>query len=197
VNPSVLDPIRREASDLAIARRAMSLWTELGLEDYSATLHSTGMSYWNLVGSSLGYDAIAEMPAPQVGPYAFVGDDVRNDSVWFQGNSHEPVALVEFERYKGHSDESKLLGKMDRLLLAYHRWGQRPEALILSYWTKGLASLPDHRRLRRRVKDGFETAARETVTGSVKCRVAFFQAVLQETDDGRWRLSQLIERGVQ
>ena len=174
MNPSVLDSIRREASGLAIARKAMSLWTVLGLEDYSATLHSTGMSYWNLIGSSLGYDAIAEMPAPQVGPYAFVGEDVRSDSVWFHANSHDPVVLVEFERYKGHSDEGKLLGKMDSLLLAHHRWGQRPEALIVSYWTKGLASLPDHAKLRRRVKDGFRNGRQRIRPGGGPMPRGFF-----------------------
>jgi hypothetical protein len=196
VNPSILDAIRDEAKTLTIARRSLPVWTERGLEEYSYTLHSTGMTYWTHIGASLGYTAIAEMPAPQSGPYAFAGDDVRNDSVWLASERWDAAVLVEFERYRGQADEDKLLKKMENLLLAYHRWAQRPTALILCYWTKGLASLPNHDRLRRRVKEGFQTAAKESVHGSVTCRVAFFQAVLQETGDRLWRLAQLIERGV-
>src|SRR5919109_625016 len=194
VTYSVIDVMRREARDLTIARAHLSLWVEKGLSDFSCTLHSTGMSYWNLMGTVLGYDAIGELPAPHDGPYAFVGDDVRSDSVWFEAISHQPHVLVEFERYTGKTDEIKLMGKVDNLLLAHHRWGQQPAVLVLSYWTKGLASLPDHAMLRRRVQHGFVTRAKEQVDGSVHCQVFFFQTVLQQTVEGRSRLSQVIER---
>jgi hypothetical protein len=195
VNYSVVEIMRREAADLTIARAHLSLWVEKGLSDFSCALHSTGMSYWNVMGTVLGYDAIGELPAPQDGPYAFVGDDVRSDSVWFDATSHQPHVLIEFERYTRKTDETKLIGKVDNLLLAHHRWGQQPDVLILSYWTKGLASLPDHAMLRRRVQHGFVTSAKEQVDGSGYCQVFFFQTVLQQTAEGRWRLSQVIERG--
>jgi hypothetical protein len=154
------------------------------------------MSYWSLLGTILGFEAVSEMPAPNDGPYAFVGDDVRNDSVWFAKQQHDPAVLVEFERYGGSGDEGKLAGKVDNLLLAHHRWGKRPQTLVLAYWTKGLASLPDHALLRQRVRNGFDTRTREQVHGSVGCEVYFFQAVLQQTPESCWRLSQMIERGV-
>jgi hypothetical protein len=196
VNYSVVEVMRREARHLSIARAHLSLWVEKGLRDVSYTLHSTGMSYWNVIGIVLGYDAIGELPAPHDGPYAFVGDDVRSDSVWFDAASHQPHVVIEFERYTRKTDETKLIGKVDNLLLAHHRWGQQPAVLILSYWTKGLASLPDHAMLRRRVQHGFVTSAKEQVEGSMHCQVFFFQTVLQQTVEGGWRLSQVIERGV-
>lgn len=192
---SPIDRIRQEANDLSIARTSLSLWQERGVADTSCALHSVGMSYWSLLGTQSGFEAVSEMPAPNDGPYAFVGDDVRNDSVWFT-MQHEPLVLVEFERYSGAVDEGKLAGKVDNLLLAHHRWGRRPQILVLAYWTKGLASLPNHAMLRQRLRNGFETGAREKVCGSVGCEVYFFQAVLQQTSESCWRLSQMIERGV-
>jgi hypothetical protein len=192
----VIETMRQEARDLSIARVHLSLWVDKGLRDVSCALHSTGMSYWNVLGTLLGYDAIGELPAPHDGPYAFVGEDVRSDSVWFEATSHQPHVLIEFERYTGKTDESKLVGKVDNLLLAHHRWGQQPAVLILSYWTKGLASLPDHALLRRRVQQGFMTSAKEQVEGSGRCQIFFFQTVLQQTAEDRWRLSQVIERGI-
>jgi hypothetical protein len=50
--------------------------------------------------------------------------------------------------------------------------------------------------LRRRVQHGFVTSAKEQVEGSGHCQVFFFQTVLQQTAEGRWRLSQVIERGM-
>lgn len=193
---SVVEQIRREASDLTIARLHLGLWTDRGLADTSCALHSVGMTYWTLMGSTFGFDAIAEMPAPAMGAYGFVGDDVRNDSAWFSAKSNSPSVLVEFERYAGVSDKGKLAGKVNSLLLAHHRWQNAPSVLILAYWTKGLAALPDHASLRRRAKYGFETSAKEHVSGAADCVVLFFQSVLQMTDDSRWQLSQVIERGV-
>ena len=195
--PSVAETIRKETGELTIAKRHLSLWTERGIADASCALHSVGMTYWNLMGTMLGFDAIAEMPAPAEGAYGFVGDDVRNDSAWFSQGSAHPLVLVEFERYSGQTDEGKLVGKMNSLLLAHHRWLSVPTTLILAYWTKGLASLPDHASLRRRVNQGFETTAKERVRGGTAVTVLFFQFVLQSTDRTRWQLTQVIERGVQ
>jgi len=191
-----IDLIREEASDLSIARARLALWSARGIPDTSCALHSVGMSYWSLLGTVLGFEAITEMPAPNDGPYAFVGDDVRSDSVWFTTRQHTPDVLVEFERYGGSADEGKLAGKVDNLLLAHHRWGKQPQTLVLAYWTKGLASLPDHASLRQRVRNGFVTRARECVCGSLACEIHFFQVVLREVSESHWRLSQLIERGV-
>ena len=192
-----VETIRKETDELSIAKRHLSLWTDRGIADTSCALHSIGMTYWNLMGTMFGFDAITEMPAPAVGAYGFVGDDVRNDSAWFASGEHLPSVLVEFERYSGQSDEVKLAGKINSLLLAHHRWQNAPKTLILAYWTKGLAALPNHSSLRRRSKQGFETSAKERVSGCTDVTILFFQFVLQSVDDTQWRLTQVIERGVQ
>src|SRR5262249_28080362 len=117
---STIDIIRQETSELSLAKRHLGLWLERGVADTSCALHSIGMTYWNLLGTMFGFDAIAEMPAPAEGAYAFVGDDVRNDSVWFEPTTDLPSVLVEFERYSGQLDEGKLAGKVNSLLLAHH-----------------------------------------------------------------------------
>jgi hypothetical protein len=188
--------IRQETRDMAVARQHMSLWVAEGVEDYSCAIHSTGMSYWNAMGTALGFDAIGEMPAPQSGTYAFAGDDVRSDSVWFERGTHSPSVVVEFERYTRSSDEGKLIAKVDNLLLAHHRWDRRPGILVLAYWTKGLASLPNHGLLRSRVTGGFVTTAKERVEGTATGEVLFFQTVLQQAESNKWRLVQIVERGV-
>lgn len=197
VNSSTVEQIREEARTLTIAKQRLPIWTGQGLDDYSCTLHSTGSTYWNTMGADLGYVSITEMPAPQKGPCAFVGDDVRSDSLWFDAGEHRPIVVVEFERYTRRSDENKLVSKVDNLLLAYHRWGMMPRVLVLAYWTRGLATLPDHASLRRRVKQGFVTPAKERVEAAVDCELLFFQTVVAETDTGQWRLSQVVERGLQ
>lgn len=197
VAPSAVEAIRKETSELLVARRHLGLWTDRGIADTSCALHSMGMTYWSLMGTMLGFDAIAEMPAPVEGAYGFVGDDVRSDSAWFSPEATHPSVIVEFERYSGQLDEGKLSGKVNSLLLAHHRWLTVPKTLILAYWTKGLAALPDHDALRRRAKQGFETSAKERVTGASDVTVLFFQFVLQSANDTRWRLTQVIERGVQ
>ena len=188
--------IREECRELAVANRHMSLWTSPGVSDFSCAVHSTGMSYWNSMGTAFGYSAVGEMPAPQVGRYALAGDDVRSDSVWFEAGTHSPVVVVEFERYTRPTDQGKLVGKADNLLLAHHRWNNEPHVLVLAYWTKGLASLPDHAQLRDRIKNGFVTTARERVGGVVGCEILFLQTVLMSDEQGRWRLTQIVERGI-
>lgn len=192
---SIVERIRDEVRTLALARQHLSLWTERGLPDYSCSLHSAGTTYWNTLGAMLDFDAIVEMPAPQIGPFAFAGDDVRSDSLWFDRSGHHPIVVVEFERYTRQTDQLKLSGKVDNLLLAYHRWDQQPQVLVLSYWTKGLAALPNHEVLRQRVSQGFTTSAQERVDGARGCELLFFQTVLSESEFGRWRLSEIRERG--
>jgi len=197
----VIDELRRrlteECASLAVAREVLPLWTDRGLADYSCTLHSAGVTYWTSLGQRLGYQAFVEMPPPLRGAYAHVGLDVRSDSAWYSRDSVRPSVLVEFERYAGAIDEGKLMAKVSNLLLAHHRWEQAAGALVLAYWTKSVATLPDHRAMKERVRSGFETAAKERVAGSSSCRLLIFQTVLRQTADGTWRLWQMIERGTE
>src|SRR5262245_16690482 len=113
-----------EGSAMELARKLVPSWIN-GFEDYSCTIHSAGVSFWSAMGYEFGYESYSELPAPQNGPYAFVGTDVRSDSVWFDRSSGEPVTIVEFERYSGIIDAPKLAHKAGNLLLAHHRWEQR------------------------------------------------------------------------
>jgi len=180
---------------LTFARSAFPVWVTRGLADYSLTLHSAGMSYWAALGHHLGFSGLAEFPAPPEGPFGHVGDDVRCDATWFNRDTHRPVLLAEFERYEGDLDGPKLQAKMDSLLLAHLRWGQTARFLVLAYWTKGLVDLPRHEELRQRFRTGLTTRAMEHVHGSATGEILFFQFILRETPEGRWRLWQIRARG--
>jgi hypothetical protein len=187
--------LAREAAGLQYARRAFPLWTDRGLRDYGLTLHSAGVSYWVALGHHLGYSGMTELPAPPEGVYGQVADGVCCDATWFNRSTGRPVLLAEFERYEGVLDEAKLVAKVDNLLLAHHRWGQIAEALVLAYWTKGLAGLPNHEWLRQRFREGFVTPAREPVQGSATGALLFYQFILREAPAGLWRLGEVLERG--
>jgi hypothetical protein len=174
----------------------MPVLTDWGVQDSGVWVHSLGCSFWTLLGARMGFVATSEAPAPALGTYRFIGVDVRSDSVWFDRESREPRLLLEFERYGGLIDAGKLLGKVKNLLLAHHRWGETAESLVLTYWTNGLASLPQHAELVRVLRQGFETPARERVYGSSKASLLFFQFVMREDRDGLLRLTEIIERGL-
>jgi hypothetical protein len=197
----VIDELRARLTDecasLAIAHETLPLWTEHGIADYSCALHSAGVTYWTSLGQRFGFQALAEMPPPLSGAYAHVGVDVRSDSAWYERTAVRPCVLVEFERYAGAVDEGKLMAKVSNLLLAQHRWEESASVLVLSYWTKSVATLPNHRALKERVRNGFETAAKERVAGASRSRLLIFQTVLRETAAGTWRLWQMIERGTE
>jgi hypothetical protein len=188
--------IRKELRTLAVARRYLPSWFSAGWPDESCNLHSVGVSFWTSFGQHSGFEAISEMPAPPLGPFAFAGSDVRSDSAWSQPGSWKPRLLVEFERYAGEVDATKLRGKMHNLVLAQHRWGSTAELLILAYWTRGLASLPEHESLRWIARHGFETRERQRVDGITSGDVLFVQFVHEQLANGHWRLQQAIERGV-
>ncbi|EDY20982.1 hypothetical protein CfE428DRAFT_1275 [Chthoniobacter flavus Ellin428] len=188
--------IREELRTLAVARRYFPTWFGAGWSDDSCNLHSVGVSFWTTFGQHSGFEAVSEMPAPPLGPFAFAGSDVRSDSAWSQPASWKPRLLVEFERYAGEVDALKLRGKMQNLVLAQHRWGSTAELLILAYWTRGLASLPDHENLRRIARHGFETSERQRVDGIRSGDVLFVQFVHEPSAANHWRLQQTIERGV-
>jgi hypothetical protein len=183
----------REAAGLAFARAAFPLWVGAGLADHRHTLHSVGVSYWVALGHHLGYTGIGELPAPAPSAGSPAGDDIRCDAVWLERERSTPVLLAEYERYDGPADFGKLQGKADNLLRAYHRWG-RPRVLVLAYWSKRLLDLPDHGRLRRRLRCGFETAIRERVPGA-DAAILFYQFVHREAAGPVWHLGELKRRG--
>lgn len=194
VRDGLTSRLTAELLALKQAREAFPLWTSRGLPD--GTIHSAGISMLTALGQALGHEAYCEMPAPRKGRYAYVGDDVRSDSAWFDRNTGGPVLLAEFERYSGQIDESGLMIKVKNLLLAHHRWGEMADCLVLAYWTKSLRDLPDHDALTHAFRRGFQTRAMETVDGSSCGALLVYQFIVREADSGCWRLDQVKERGV-
>jgi hypothetical protein len=184
--------------DLELAREILPLWTDWGVEDSGVLIHSLGVTFLTSIGQHLGYVAVSEVPVPQQGTFAHIGDNVRSDSIWFDRTSHAPVLIAEFERYSG-SDEHKLKleNKVRSLLLAQHRCcttSRSTNFLLLAYWTKGLASLPKHSELQKIVQHGFETRARQKVLGC-NSRLIFLQFVMQKDQANLLHLTQIISRG--
>jgi hypothetical protein len=186
-----------EPEQLKIAADLFPQAVVRGLPDFSCNVHSFGCSYWTALGHHAGFSAICELPAPNVGVAAVMGDNVISDSAWFQKTSDHPEVLVEFERYSDAEDEAKLVYKVQNLLLGYWRWSQQPQTLVLAYWTKGLRNLPNHQAMRATIRQGFTTAARERVPGSPAVGIQFFQFVFEELPPGRWKLARIIERGTE
>lgn len=188
--------IPNEKEQLQIAADLFPQAVVRGLPDSSCNLHSFGCSYWTALGHCVGYSALCEMPAPNLGPAGLMGDNVISDSAWFNKTQDHPEMLVEFERYSDARDADKLRSKVENLLLGYWRWSQQPKLLVLAYWTKGLRNLPDHQAMREIIRTGFRTAARENVSGSHQVAIRFFQFVFEEIPPERWKLGRIIERGI-
>lgn len=186
-----------EPEQLKIAADLFPQAVVRGLPDFSCNVHSFGCSYWTALGHHAGFSAICELPAPNVGVAALMGDNVISDSGWFQKASDHLDVLVEFERYSDADDAAKLVSKVRNLLLGYWRWSQQPKTLVLAYWTKGLRNLPDHQAMRATIRSGFTTAARERVPGSPAVGIRFFQFVFEELPPERWKLARIIERGIE
>lgn len=189
--PSITEQIK----DIELAKRLMPIWTDWGIEDSGLFVHSVGVSYLTVLGNHLGYVSASELPAPHSGEYGLTGDNVRSDSIWFDRQKKTPILIAEFERYSGSvADKHKLEGKMQRLLLAQHRWGNKKRHLLLAYWTKGLVSVPDHSLLRSVVLNGFNASASNRVFGA-NCNLHFLQFVLNESNSSsELVLETIIER---
>jgi hypothetical protein len=188
--------LRKRLCSLDIAREIMPIWTDWGAKDIGVWVHSLGCAFWTALGQKLGYVALSEAPTLPQGQYADAGTGVRSDSLWFDRETRKPKLILEFERYVGIGDSEKLMGKVQNLLLAHHRWEETSEILVLAYWTKGLASSPQHSSLSKAIREGFETESKQRVQGSYKGQILFFQFVMHEEKDGVLRLHEIIERGV-
>ena len=186
-----------EPEQLKIAAELFPQAVIRGLTDFSCNIHSFGCSYWTALGHRTGFSAICELPAPNVGVAALMGDNVISDSAWFQKTQDHPDVLVEFERYSDAADAGKLLSKVQNLLLGYWRWSQQPKLLVLAYWSKGLRNLPDHHAMRETIRKGFTTVARENVPGSRQVSIRFLHFVFEEVPAQRWKLTRIIERGTE
>ena len=172
-----------QISNLENIQKLLPIWTNWGVEDRGVLIHSLGVTYLTLLGNCLGYVSVTEVPAPCAGEYAYVGNEIRSDAVWFDSLTQAPIAISEFERYSGIEDNLKLENKVKNLLLAHHRWSAKAELLILAYWTKKLISCPQSSKLQKIIQQGFTTTAGEKVAGSKISKLFLFQFVMREDRD--------------
>lgn len=171
----------------------LPMWTEWGVRDVGHLVHSLGCTFLTAVGRDLGFASVSEVPAPREGPLAYVEEDVRSDSVWFDRTTRRVALVSEFERYAGKQKD--LSPKVETLLLAHHRWGCEASVLLLAYWSIGLVTLPDHDSLREIVSRGFRATGGVRVPGNPRAQVIFYQFVVREGQDGLLRLSSIYRRG--
>ncbi|MFZ2959652.1 MAG: hypothetical protein WA705_22425 [Candidatus Ozemobacteraceae bacterium] len=169
-------------------------WRKQGIPDFSCAIHSLGLSLWAGLGNVLGMVGVTELPALGSKIGNGITGEVLSDVIWFQKDDFQPLALLEFERYSGEVDQSKLMEKTRNLLLAFHRWEKRPEALLLIFWTKGLMNLPDLKRLESIVRNGFSIAGGEWIPGDGKVEFLCWQFILREGTKGLWQLREMLER---
>jgi hypothetical protein len=170
----------------------LPMWTDWGVRDAGHLVHSLGCTFLTAMGRDLGFAAVSEVPAPREGPFAYVEEDVRTDSVWFDRTTRRVALVAEFERYAGKQKD--LSPKVETLLLAQHRWEcQAP--LLLGYWSVGLVTVPDHDGLRNIVRGGFSAAGGVRVPGNPNARLIFYQFVVRAGRDGLLRLESVIRRG--
>ena len=188
----IVQQLRAALADTSVATELLPRWGASGWPDDGCTLHSCGVTFWTVLGMRLGCESLAEMPAP--GHNA--DPDIRSDSAWFNPAGGPPVLLVEFERYAGDGDTGKLAAKVRNLARAADRWGAASATLVLAYWSRGLANLPDHESLRGIVSKGIVGGAVPAVPPLPCTRLLFFQFVHQAAQSGRWRLHQILERGL-
>lgn len=173
------------------AQLLLPIWTDWGIQDSGVSIHSLGVTFLTLLGQHLGFVPACEFPAPHQGEYAYVGDDVRSDVVWFDPASRTPILIGEFERYTGPDDQKKLQGKVANLLLAHHRWGIKASFLLLAYWTKSVVSPPDHNALKQEFQWGFQTLSRQRVAGTQQGQLLCVRFVLRENQQA-WYLNKII-----
>jgi len=164
-----------------------------GVADEGTWVHSLGVAFLFQLGQRLGYASLAEVPTPRDGTYAATKGDVRCDAVWFDRTSADPFVLAEFERYDGV--EATLRDKAENLLLAWHRWGRRAPHLLLAYWTAGAVQHPDHSKLQRVVRDGFQDREGRIVRGSLSVSLSIVQFSFSRGEGGRLRLAAVDRRG--
>lgn len=178
-----------------VAQQLLPIWTDWGTADVSCSIHSLGISFFTLLGQTLGYVSVSEFPVPRRGQYAGTGDDVRCDSIWFDRQTRSPFLIVEFERYTSTADQRKLEGKVANLLLAHHRMHDLPRWLILAYWTEGLASLPNHSQFYQIIRQGFETSGSLRIPGTQQGQLLCLQFINKPDPQRLLKLIQIVQRG--
>lgn len=183
VNP--YDALKNEFEHLTVARTYFPLWTDWGVEDESVAVHSLGLTYLTTIGQQAGFTCCCEYPVAY--------NRVRADSVWWNKQTQAPVALFEFERYKGGNE---LTGKVQNLLRAYHSLREKPELLCLVFWTKNFYPQGDTGifQLWRILEQGFVGEDRIRVSSAPSRLLRIFECLHEATGHERHILKRIVER---
>ncbi len=181
----LLQELRSEFDSLTIAQEQFPMWTLWGLEDESVAVHSLGLTYLTTIGQHLGYACCCEFPV--------AGHKVRADSVWWDRETRDVVAMFEFERHKG---KGELREKVRNLLLAYHSSGSTPRLLALIFWTENFYPLEQNelRNLWRIFERGFDAEDRSRIPAASPDLLRIFECTHHRTDSGTFILKSITER---
>jgi hypothetical protein len=187
---NLANKIKQEMSMHDFIKTAYPALVEWGVEDQDVMIHSLGVSCWNTLGYKLGYMSVAECPAP----FPDVpGDDIRSDSVWFDKQTRDPLVVVEFERYDGTGKgKKKLYEKTENLFEASERWGRVPHLLILSSWSCGMVSAPDHKKMVKEIRKGFKNRKGAFVPVSTGAQFLFSRFCFQPSQGNKLKLDRII-----
>ncbi len=176
--------IKDALQDTDFLHRAVPALSTWGVKDEDVLIHSLGVSAWNTLGHELGYQAVAECPAP-----FGMGDDIRSDSTWFNKKSQQPTVFIEYERYDGSlRSKQKLKDKLANLMEATHRWQQSPALMILVAWNKDIVSPPDTNDLIQLVKQGFKNRKGIKIPGAHPRNFLFCRFMLETFPSGDLKL---------
>ncbi len=167
--------------------RSFPIFRTPGIKDEDVMIHSLGCSIWNTLGHELGYMAVVEGPVPVAS-----GNDIRTDSVWFDKTDHEPVVLIEFERYdRTERGFAKLEEKLGNLIEASMRWKDRPQLVVLSAWSPGLVSAPDFDALETMFRRGFSNTKGASIPPPSNCKLLLHRLVLGKSQSGLLQLQHM------
>ncbi len=176
--------IKEALTNTDFLERTVPALIQWGIKDEDVMMHSLGVSAWNTLGHELGYQAVTECPAP-----AGIGDNIRNDSTWFNKRSQQPSVFIEFERYDGsEKSKQKLNAKLANLLEAAYRWNQDSPHIILAAWNKDVVSAPDIQALVLQVKRGLKNRKGANIPGLPPRTFLFCRFILETQPNGTLKL---------
>lgn len=166
--------------DSAVMERHFPMLVRGGVADLGVTVHSHFLTYLATIGQNLGFAAVAECPlilAPEQGDLG----DIRADSVWFNHQNLQPVAVFEFERFE-KGDEPKLRQKVENLAMASLA-SPSLEMASLVYWVLSGSAPQSMESVVAPYRDGFRRRGHH-VPGS-RAPLMIIKCVMRSTDCGR------------
>lgn len=146
-------------------------------------IHSIGLSYYTLLGSTLGYTAFVDGKIFDRELRRLNDQDTRKstapiaDSVWIDEEEYATVCAVEFQKVES---TSKIREKVENLV-RYDEICRTIDTLVLHYWDEDQHELPD--TTFSPFGNGFTTSG-GTPYDSVDADVLVYESVFSEVESG-------------